>query len=210
MVSENDLFEAEIDPRNKKEAFIFATIRCLGDHGYHGTTVRQIAKYAKVAPGLLTHYFEGKEVLIAETYKYLSDYFLDSFHERANREKDDPIAALQVFLSATFQGENLNPKLLKVWLAFWSFTLTHENMRNIHRENYRSYIKAIEDMLTRAYEASGKDINPRSIHSIAIGINSLLDGLWLEWSLDPSTFSTDEGLEIVYQFVEKTTGLTLT
>ena len=69
---------------DKNQLFIDATILSLANHGYKGTTVRQIAKYAGVAPGLLTHYYSGKEVLIAESYKYLSKRFLDNFQASIN------------------------------------------------------------------------------------------------------------------------------
>ena len=64
-------------------------------------------------------------------------------------------------------------------------------------------------MLTNAYEASDKKVDSKKIHRTAIGIIALFDGLWLEWSLNPSTFSVGEGLLILTEFVEGATGLKL-
>lgn len=210
MIDSHILTGVDFNTLSKKELFIHATINCLMDHGYAGTTVRNIAKYAEVTPGLLTHYFKGKEELIAETYLYLAKHFLDDFHKRASTEKDDPIEALRMFFAARVESEMVSSKLLKVWLTFWSMTLTHPELQHIHKETYNEYLKELKDKLIKACEAAGKSVAPNKIHTIAIGLNALLDGLWLEWSLDPTTFSVEEGLSIVTQFVEDTTGLSFT
>lgn len=72
MKDKKTIFEVDKNNEDKKQLFIDAAICSLANHGYKGTTVRQIAKYAGVTPGLLTHYYQGKEVLIAESYKYLA------------------------------------------------------------------------------------------------------------------------------------------
>jgi TetR/AcrR family transcriptional regulator, transcriptional repressor of bet genes len=198
-----------VDPNNgdKRQLFIDATIYSLAEHGYKGTTVRKIAEIAGVTPGLLTHYFSGKELLIAESYQYLATKFLDIFEARIDGRQSQPLEALRTFITATFERTNLEPKLLKVWLSFWSLTLSQPSLAHIHKTSYRRYIDAIEDMLAGAYRQSGRDIAAATIRRQAIGLNALLDGMWIEWCLDPDTFSPAEGLEIVYSFVEATTGL---
>lgn len=207
MTKKNNIFEIDPTIEDKKQLFIDATIYCLAEYGFKETTVRKIAEMAKVAPGLLTHYYSGKEVLIAESYKYLAKKFLDLFHERIASKKNNPIEALQIFIKATFEKDNLNPKMLRVWLTFWSLTLTHKDLKHIHKENYRQYIASIERLLIQAYQKDNKDVDIAHIRSLAIGIIGLLDGLWVEWCLDPNTFSPHEALQIVYNFVESTTGL---
>lgn len=194
---------------NRRQLFIDATIWSLAEHGYKETTVRKIASVAGVTPGLLTHYFSGKEQLIAESYKYLAKNFLDIFEARTFGKKDKPLEALRTFITATFDSDNLEPKLLKVWLSFWSLTLSEPDLQHIHRETYRHYVDALETMLTAAYTQAAITVNDTRIRAQAIGINALLDGMWLEWCLDPDTFSPAEGLEIVFDFVEATTGLTV-
>jgi TetR/AcrR family transcriptional regulator, transcriptional repressor of bet genes len=207
MQNNSDIFEVDTQNSDKKQLFIDAAICSLANHGYKGTTVRQIAKYANVAPGLLTHYYDGKEVLIAESYKYLAKHFLDNFQAKINNQETDPIKALQIFFHNTFEMENLGPKFLRVWLAFWTLTLTESHLRDAHKEIYNQYIISIEAMLIGAYKHSNSPYYDKNTKSLAIGIYALLDGLWLECCLDPDTFSQNENLEILYNFVESTTGL---
>jgi len=202
-------FSVDRGMEDKRQLFIDAAIHSLAEHGYKATTVRQIAKIAGVTPGLLTHYFSGKEVLIAQSYEYLAKKFLDIFEARIRGKEDEPVEALRTFIFATFDTENLDPKLLKVWLSFWSLTLTQPDLRHIHKATYRRYVDVLQSMIAAAYKMEGRVVEPRRMRAYAIGINALLDGMWLEWCLDPDTFTPKEGLEIIYDFVESTTGLVL-
>jgi len=201
------IFEINRENNDKNQLFIDATILSLANHGYKGTTVRQIAKYAGVTPGLLTHYYAGKEVLIAESYKYLSKQFLDNFQARIKNNNNDPLEALNVFFQKTFEPDNLGSKYLRVWLSFWSLTLTRPDSKDAHKETYKQYISSIEDMLTRAFQLHNKPIDAKNIKVLATGMFALLDGLWIECCLDPEAFTAEESLKIVYQFFESSTGL---
>ncbi|HKX36099.1 MAG TPA: TetR family transcriptional regulator, partial [Rhizorhapis sp.] len=48
---------------------IDATAACLAEKGVGGTSVRAICLRAGVSSGLLRHYFDGVDALIAETYR---------------------------------------------------------------------------------------------------------------------------------------------
>tara|TARA_R110002096_G_scaffold257381_1_gene450825 strand:+ start:155483 stop:156118 length:636 start_codon:yes stop_codon:yes gene_type:complete len=194
---------------DKKQLFIDATICSLANHGYKGTTVRQIAKYAGVAPGLLTHYFIGKEALIAESYKYFANKFLDNFKEEIIKREANPLNALKIYIMSTFEPQTVDSKYLSVWLAFWSLTLKEQELRDAHKEIYGQYIDAIERLLRAAYKQSNMNTKERNLKSLAVGIYALLDGLWLECCLDPEAFSQDAALETVYKFVENATELNL-
>lgn len=209
MITNDILVGVELNPKDKREVFIHAAINCIADHGYAETTVRKISKYAGVTPGLLIHYFEGKEDLIAEAYLYLSSFLLDSYAERTKVINEDPVQFLKVFFAARIESETLNPKLLKIWLTFWSMTLNRSNMKHIHQEIYESSLGEMTDMLEKAYEAQGLEVEQKKLRRAAIGIIAIFDGLWLEWSLDPTKFSSEETLQILTEFAEGATGLKL-
>jgi len=207
MKDKKTIFEVDKNNEDKKQLFIDAAICSLANHGYKGTTVRQIAKYAGVTPGLLTHYYIGKEVLIAESYKYLATQFLDDFQNKINEGMDNPISALRGFFQNIFAPENLGKRYLRVWLAFWTLTLTEESLRNTHSDIYKEYTKSLENILRSAYIHNEQDPSKKNLRSLAVGILAMLDGLWLECCLDPDALSKNDNLAIIYEFVESTTGL---
>ena len=55
-----------------RNALLEATIQCLVQQGYAGTTTRAVAERARVSPGALQHHFASKQELVAEAVGYLS------------------------------------------------------------------------------------------------------------------------------------------
>jgi AcrR family transcriptional regulator len=55
-----------------RNALLEATIQCLVEQGYAGTTTRAVSAHAGVSPGALQHHFASKQELVAEAIGYLS------------------------------------------------------------------------------------------------------------------------------------------
>src|SRR3546814_10918768 len=70
-VCSSDLFSREAADF-RRQAMIDATAACLAEKGVAGTSVRSICMRAGVSSGLLRHYFDGVDALIAETYRATS------------------------------------------------------------------------------------------------------------------------------------------
>jgi AcrR family transcriptional regulator len=54
-----------------RNALLEATIQCLVEKGYAGTTTRAVSERARVSPGALQHHFTSKEELVSEAIGYL-------------------------------------------------------------------------------------------------------------------------------------------
>jgi TetR/AcrR family transcriptional repressor of bet genes len=165
--------------------FIAATLACLAEHGHHGTTVRKIAKEAGVTPGLLTHYFTGKDALIARAYAQLADDVLARLGSAVERAGDDPAARLRAFITASFGTTELGPELLRVWVHFWAMAMTDPDVAEAHRDTdatYRTYLAG----LVRPFAE-----DPQEAARLARALAAMLDGMWLAWGLDPDGFDAD-------------------
>src|SRR3954468_23675529 len=55
-----------------RKALLEATIQCLVEQGYAGTTTRAVSERAGVSTGALQHHFTSKEDLVSEAIGYLS------------------------------------------------------------------------------------------------------------------------------------------
>jgi AcrR family transcriptional regulator len=55
-----------------RNALLEATIQCLVEQGYAGTTTRAVSERARVSPGALQHHFTSKQELVSEAIGYLS------------------------------------------------------------------------------------------------------------------------------------------
>lgn len=187
-------------PDERRQALITATLRCLAAHGAEKTSIRNICREAEVSIGLVNHYYQSKEALIADVYEQVSNDLLASLTEAARAADGDPRARLSAFFRASFSPVILDSGLLRVWLSFWSMTHKSELIAAVHDRTYAAYRAALENLLNGLARADSS--HRLDARLSAIGLSGMLDGLWLEWCLNPRTFTPDEGIRLCEAFLD--------
>ncbi|MCP1470799.1 AcrR family transcriptional regulator [Sphingobium sp. OAS761] len=180
-------------PDVRRQTLINATARCLAEKGAGGTSVRAICARAGVSSGLLTHYFDGVDALIAATYADVGAKVSTAISAAIDAAGNDPKARLRACLLANFRPPILDPDLLATWIAFWSLIKTDPRMAAIHTDVYGETRTQLEDLLRRAAPA----MTEAQVRVAAISLTALVDGLWLELCLDRSTFTPLEAQDMV-------------
>ncbi len=62
-----------MDREEKRSAVIQAALDLVAEHGFHGAPMAAVAERAEVAAGTIYRYFENKDDLILETFRFLED-----------------------------------------------------------------------------------------------------------------------------------------
>ena len=80
-----------------------ATIECLIEHGYRGSSIGQITKRAGVSHGGLFRHFSSRTALLAATTEEIARRHLSGLHRLVEGPPsgDDPIEALVTFITRT-------------------------------------------------------------------------------------------------------------
>lgn len=183
-------------PDERRQALIAATLRCLAEQGAERTSIRSICREAGVSLGLVNHHYRSKEALVADVYEQVSNDLLATLGEAAHAAEGDARARLSAFIEASFSSVILDSGLLRVWLSFWSMTHKSQLIAEVHDRTYGAYLATLEDLL--------QDLAPLRLDTrlAAIGLSGMLDGLWLEWCLNPRTFTPDEGVRLCEVFLD--------
>ena len=171
----------------RRDALIAATARCLSTRGAHGTSVRAICLEAGVSAGLLRHYFDGIDALVAATYRATGARVAAALHAAVEAiPADNPRGRLLAFVTASFRPPIADPELLATWLAFWSLSRTVPAIGDIHDEIYAENRRDMERLILACPNA------PADARLAAVALTALVDGLWLELSLGNAPFSVAE------------------
>ena len=175
----------------RRADLIEATATVLAEQGLAGTNVRAICARAGVSPGLLRHYFGGIDDLVAATYEATSDRMDAIFAGAVEGAGADPRARLLAYLTASFRSPVTDPELLGAWTAFWALARSDARMADIHAKSYAGYRARLCELLITCGTADAE--------RLAIMLTAMVDGLWLELSLDAESF----GVEAAVQMVER-------
>lgn len=186
---------------DRREALIDATIASLRRDGHDGLSVRRIAARAGVSIGLINHHFPGKDALVAASYRRFSRQLAAEFAAAVARAPREPRARLSAFIAAVFSKPNLDAQVLTAWVVFWGLFRNSPEMRRAHREEGRGYGELPAQLMREWLKGSGRSRFQARIATI--GLTALLDGLWLEWCLDPAGFRPAEAVALCESWVDR-------
>jgi TetR/AcrR family transcriptional repressor of bet genes len=184
----------------RRQLLIEATLKCLRHHGHAGVSVRRIGAMAGVSPGLINHHFPSTSMLIAAAYQTLASSLLESIRRYAHDTSGDPRVRLRRFFLASFTPELVDPQLFTTWLVFWSMASHSAAVRRVHDRTYGEYRATLESLLgelRRSARAPAFRVRPA-----AIGLAALLDGLWIEASLNARTFRPSEAVALCEDWID--------
>jgi TetR/AcrR family transcriptional regulator, transcriptional repressor of bet genes len=204
-------FERQL-PQQRRQALIAATIECLKRYGHEGLSIRTISAQAGVSVGLINHHFPNKNELIAAAYRHFNGELVGGLQAAVARAADTPRARMRAFLEASFCPPNLDQDALAVWVVFWGLYRHSRLIQRVQRETYRGYVRLLRGMLAellaqaRAPRGRGPRLSSHAarpdLRLAAIGLTALLDGLWLEWCLEPGAFRPAEAVALCEAWVE--------
>jgi TetR/AcrR family transcriptional repressor of bet genes len=192
-------------PQQRRAALIAATIECLKRYGHEGLSIRTISAQAGVSVGLINHHFPNKDELVAAAFRHFNRELVDGLRAAAARP-GTPATHLRAFLEASFSPPNLDADVLAVWVVFWGLYRHSRPIQRVQRETYADYVRLIRTLLSDILGKPGAGSRGRgravNLRLAAIGLTALIDGLWLEWCLEPGRFKPREAVAMCEVWVE--------
>jgi TetR/AcrR family transcriptional regulator, transcriptional repressor of bet genes len=173
------------NPETRRRLLIEAAERCLAAHGIQGFTIDRICHEAGVSRGLISHYFAGKDALLAAVYR---SSLYGAIIERMAKAAAvaTPSARLKAMIDAAFLPDTFKRANLLVWLALWGAAATNPTLQKVHRSLYRQYRASLAEEIAAVAAERSVAVDAAAL---ARNIIALIDGLWLEWCLDPQALN---------------------
>jgi hypothetical protein len=112
---------------------------------------------------------------------------------------------LRALFRAIFSPPNLDRDTLTVWIVLWGLYHHSREIQKVHAEAYGGYVEMLREALAALQKDGGKF--RMNLRLAAIGAQALLDGLWLEWCLDPENFSPQEAVQLCEAWVDNLHGV---
>ena len=193
----------------RRQDLIAATLDAIAESGLRGATVREIADRAGVTPGLIRHYFTSKELLFQAAYRAVMNTMFETASTAADEDASDAVNQLRTFVLANFKPPIIDPRNLSLWATFISQITVDEALAAIHREGYLAFRDRLEAYIAAALEQDGRGLAPGELRYLAIAINGLMDGLWLEGSMAADMFGEGELAHVALSSVERLLGISL-
>ena len=189
-------------PEQRRQALIEATIECLKRFGHEGLSIRTISAQAKVSVGLINHHFPNKDELVADAYRHFNSRAGRWTQGRRGARTGPRARACRPSSRPRSRHPTLTSDVLAVWVVFWGMYRHSTVIQRVHSETYQGYVELMRGMLAELLRESRPRTATVDLRLAAIGLTALLDGLWLEWCLEPGTFRPTEAMALCEAWVD--------
>ncbi len=184
----------------RRRLLMEATIDMLAKKGVAGATVRAITAAAGTSHGLIGHYYANKDELLVAALQHLFGRIVDDTAKAIEAAGDDMVARLYAWPRAMFSTSVFTPTNRAAFLALWHEIRFNPAVRDANRELYRGYRERAEKRFARAAAQLGRDIDASRA---TLGLVALIDGLWLDLSLEVGAVDRKGAIQICHDFIDE-------
>lgn len=173
------------DAQGHRDRLLAAAMTCLREKGYARTTARDLVAASGTNLASIGYHYGGKEALLnaalAESFRIWTSRVEEAVFTSADASPRDRLEKALTALIGSF-GELRS--VMYAWVESFPATLRSDELRGILATAYAESRTAAAYMITRACEEIGEELPcpPEIIASVLI---ALVDGLMLQWLLDP-------------------------
>lgn len=140
---------ARVDEAGRRTQIIRAAAKVLGRRGYAATSLKDVAREAHVAPGLLHYYFESKEELLLEVVMVMERQMIAEW-KAAIAGIEDPLERIVAGLDHAEARCAKQPELYRLVLDLYTVGLSSPALRHRCAELCSHLVDEIEVEVRRA------------------------------------------------------------
>lgn len=178
----------------RRNELIDAAIMSVANHGLSDTTLTTIAAQAGVSPALVSHYFDGKEELLAATLLRLVKDLANDIKQRVPPEPM-PRQLLDAIIEACLESRPLRPGAIMAWRAFWAQLPYHPTLASIQKMINKRFRSNIRHALKQLLPGD-------QVEDAYLGLYALIDGFWIRQFIDPESFEMSDARRICHRFLD--------
>jgi AcrR family transcriptional regulator len=164
--------------------------------------VRDVAKEMGTSSGLVHHYFDSMDQLMAMVFRQVAQAELSTIRQRMY-DAETPTGQLAEYFAAFTDPQN--DETFHFWLDAWSEAARNETIRHVSREFNIEWQELLSDVI--ASGIAGGEFTEVEVEAVSWKALSLLDGLELQIVAHPTVLTRTQAARWAAESIEKDLGL---
>jgi TetR/AcrR family transcriptional repressor of bet genes len=163
-----------------------AAYEVLQTEGMAGATIEKVAQKAGASKGIVLHYFKTKQQLFEHAMRHSNALLRDEVIRRMRLARS-PDQRLWAVIEGNFSTTFFTTAICHAWLVLCAEIPREPQLARIQRVVHGR-------MRSNLMSALSALVPPDERESVALGITSLIDGLWLKLGLRSGAMTAPEAL----------------
>jgi AcrR family transcriptional regulator len=184
----------KVDHEARREELVLAAWRVIAAHGIEEATIREISRESGYSSGVLAHYFENKDDLLAHA--------LVLSHTRIRRRYaddvrgPDAIKGLKALIRDNLPLDEQRDLEMRIEMSFWARALRNDALHKIQEDESAVFRDMLRDLVERA-QAEGTISPDHDSEMVLELIGSMIDGTSLHALLYPKRMPAKKQLAVM-------------
>ena len=179
----------------RRQELTLAAYEVMKRAGLAGLSLAAVAQQAGFSKGMVLHYFTSKEELMERAMRHSNTLLREAVVRRLRLAKS-PQQRLAAVIEANFAPRFFRPDITHAWLAFCAEVPFNKQFRRI-----QTVIHA--RMNSNLLSGFAPLLPPAGAKAAALGLTTLIDGLWLRHGLQTGGITRQVALQQCYGFVQQ-------
>jgi TetR/AcrR family transcriptional repressor of bet genes len=173
-----------------------ATVRVISERGVERTRLIDVARSANVSIGLIQHYFDTRDALLASAFDFFNDLWVRDWETASSTEADPPHKLATLLRLSAFEFEGWHEVQWRIWVEFWSLCNRNPAFRVHFSSIYDAFRKPFRDVILEGMERG--DFAPRSsVEDVVDRLTAQIEGLRVHALLEPKRIPRQRMLELL-------------
>jgi len=176
---------------------IEATIDCIAQRGYAGTTLAEVAEGAGLSRGIVNFHFHSKEKLLVETLRYLSGVYDRNWQAAIARAGKTPAEQLWALAASDFSRTVCNRRYISAWSGLRAESGSRPTYQKICSASDKRCHDHIVGLCTEIRREGGYETEAGMV---ALGLDALVEGLWLQLLMQSHALTRSRAKQCVLDY----------
>ena len=182
----------------RRQRIIETTIACLARHGAEGASLRSVCRDMQVAPSLVTHFFGGWHDVLRAAYEWLDTQFLAALEKLLDEDFPSERARMDELIRRYLRTDWAGENTIGAYVALWQLSRSVVDLREPFSRSLEERRRVVGTALGRLADEAGARLDLDDMTTCFI---LMLDGVWLELSLNPGNIAEDRARGICWRWV---------
>ncbi|MCG8592738.1 MAG: TetR family transcriptional regulator C-terminal domain-containing protein [Proteobacteria bacterium] len=183
-----------VDHEEQRRRIADAAVAAIGESGLDRVRLVDVARAADATTGTLTHYFDGKDALLAAALDRVAERLLEGM------ERFQGCDLIEMASFALPLGEP-ERREWRVWLSFWGRAIWSPELAAVHNRYYERLRELLAEDVRRA-QSRGEINAAVDPGDAADAVIAAVDGVGVRASLDPEGWPAPKQAELLETLLE--------
>lgn len=170
---------------DRRRSLMKAAVKVISKRGLTGVTINSIAAEAECSYGVVAFHFQSKEGIIFAALDHTAAEY-EAFLARLNASERSPAERIRHMIDTDFSRKAAGQDSIALWLAFWAEAARVPSFRKRCAALRVQYNASVTADVAELAALRGLEVQAEQI---AVTLNALISGLWVENLLLPITIS---------------------